>query len=121
MNERIERMNYLSNLRRFTEVEYREFDTFMKEINKNWVGCRHCPAQISFGQKVLKKRAIELQNQEPQLQSTITDEEVIPAEVAIETPVEEIEVPVGDVVITSECQKCKKKKENPHKTPRTKK
>lgn len=118
--EKINRFDKLSSQRKFTKVEFREMEGYLKEIRPTWTGCEYCPAQIHFGQTILKtelnslRRQLTLMDLDSPLQSTISDEEAIPAEPAIE-------VPVGDVVITSECQKCKKKKENPHKIPRTKK
>ena len=122
MNEKIQRMIYLSNLRKFTEEEFREFDGFMIEINSNWNGCRHCPAQIAFGQKILQNVANQLQTQQTELTSVIEDIEAIDVAMAIEESiVEPLEIPVGEVKVTSNCSRCKKKKEALNKTPRTKK
>ena len=117
---KIERIDKLSSQRKFTKEEFREMESYLIAIRPTWKGCEYCPGQIHFGQTILKtelnslRRQLTLMDMDNPLQSTISDEEAIPAEPAIE-------VPVGDVVITSECQKCKKKKENPHKIPRTKK
>jgi len=113
MNEKIERMIYLSNLRKFTEVEFREFDNFMKEINSNWQGCKVCPAQIAFGQKILQNVANQLQSQQSELTSVIEDIEATDVAMAIEESiVEPLEFPVGEVKVTSNCSRCKRKRQN---------
>ena len=110
MKDKIERMLYVSNLRKFTEVEFREFDGFMREINSNWNGCRHCPAQIAFGQKILQNVANQLQSQQSELTSVIEDIEATDVAMAIEESiVEPLEFPVGEVKVTSNCSRCKKK------------
>ena len=115
MKEKLDRMFYLANLRKFTETEYREFDALMKEINQSWSGCKYCPGQIAFGQKILLGKVNEMQSQLP---SEITAvDEIIDVEPNIETP---LEIPVGKIKVTSNCSRCKKKKEALNKTPRTK-
>ena len=121
LEHKIQRFSRLSTQKKCSVDEFREMEGYLKEIRPNWVGCSYCPAQISFGQTILTTELTKLRRQltllevdSPQLQSTISDEEVIPQEPAIE-------VPVGDVVVSSECQKCKKKKASIPRKPRTKK
>jgi hypothetical protein len=107
MSEKIERMIYLSHLRKFTEVEFREFDGYMKEINPNWNGCKVCPAQIAFGQKILLQKVSEIQSQLPS--AIESSDEIIDVEPKIEAPIIVEDFPVGEVKVTSKCSRCKKK------------
>jgi len=107
MKEKLDRMFYLGHLRKFTEVEYREFDGYMKEINSSWQGCKVCPAQIAFGQKILLEKVSEIQSQ---LSSIIqSPDEIIDVEPKIEAPIIVEDFPVGEVKVTSKCSRCKKK------------
>jgi hypothetical protein len=107
MSEKIERMIYLSHLRKFTEVEYREFDGYLKEINPTWSGCKYCPGQIAFGQKILLEKVSEIQSQLPS--AIESSDEIIDVEPKIEAPIIVEDFPVGDVKVTSKCSRCKKK------------
>jgi len=118
MSEKIERMIYLSHLRKFTEVEFIEFDNFMKEINSNWQGCKVCPAQIAFGQKILLQKVNEIQSQLPS--AIESPNEIIDVEPKIEAPIIIEDFPVGEVKVTSNCSRCKKKKEALKKLPKNK-
>jgi len=117
--EKIKRFDKLSTQRKFTKQEFREMEGYLKQIRPTWTGCEYCPAQIHFGQTILKTELNNLNRQltlmdldNAELQSTISTDLSETAEVAVEASVEELPpVPVGDVVITSECKKCRKKRQ----------
>ena len=116
LEHKIKRFEKLSTQRKFTKAEFREMDGYLKEIRPTWVGCAYCPAQINFGQTILLSELNSLRSQlgsmSVELPSTISTDLSETAEVAIETSLEELPpVPVGDVVVTSECKRCKKKRQ----------
>ena len=110
LKNKITRFDRLSTQKKFTKEEFREMERYLKEIRPNWNGCEYCPAQINFGQTILKselnKLRYDLSQMETELSSTITDGEVIPTEPNIETT---LDFPVDEVIVTSECKRCKKK------------
>jgi hypothetical protein len=114
LEDKIKRFEKLSTQRKFSKEEFREMDGYLKQIRPNWVGCAYCPAQINFGQTILSSELNSLRSQlgsmSVELPSTISTDLSETAEVAIEAPLEELPpIPVGDVVVTSECKKCRKK------------
>lgn len=98
LEQKINRIEKLSTQKRFTIEEFREMETYLKEIRPNWNGCAHCPAQINFGQTILTEHLnhLRIQLNELPLGETMTEYELPP-------------IPVGEVIVTSECSRCKKK------------
>lgn len=116
LEHKIKRFEKLSTQRKFTKEEFREMDAYLKEIRPTWVGCAYCPAQINFGQTILLTELhslrIQLDSMNVELQSTIPTDLSETTEVAVETSLEELPpIPVGDVIVTSECKKCRKKRQ----------
>ena len=77
LKEKIKRFDRLSTQKKFTKLEFREMEGYLKEIRPNWNGCEYCPAQINFGQTILRTELNtlrhNLRDMETQLTSTITD------------------------------------------------
>ncbi len=117
LQHKIERIEKFILQNRYTLEEFNEMESYLKEVQPSWEGCPSCPAKVQFGKVLLNKRLEELRNQlknfnEDQLPSTISTDLSETAEVAIETSLEELPpVPQGEVVVTSECKRCKKKRQ----------